>query len=89
VFRQVHHATALERALGLGFDRVYEDLKAVCAGYRIRFDEWPTMIELHPLALQGLAELFDGAAFERLAERLEFRTSERLGATARSLGRCG
>ena len=57
-----------------GFDRAYVDLKTVCAGYRIRFDEWPTMIELHPLALQGLAELFDGAAFERLAERLEFRT---------------
>jgi hypothetical protein len=46
----------------------------VCAGYRIRFAEWPTIIELHPTALWGLAEIFDLVAFERLAERLEFRT---------------
>jgi hypothetical protein len=57
-----------------GFDRVYVDLKIVCAGYHIRFHEWPTIIELHPLALWGLTEIFDPKAFERLAGRLEFRT---------------
>lgn len=34
-----------------GFDRAYAELKIVCAGYHIRFHEWPTIIELHPRAL--------------------------------------
>jgi hypothetical protein len=57
-----------------GFARPFVFFLMGCARYRMRFGEWPTRIALAPAALWELAEILEEQDFDRVCQRVEFRT---------------
>jgi hypothetical protein len=45
-----------------------------CAGYRFRYGEWPTRLELGPHALRALKRVLSAESFARLGELFEVVT---------------
>ena len=60
-----------------GFDKNLIRLRMACAAYNARFGAWPSEARLEPIILQNLAQILDEKNFQRLADKLELRTTTR------------
>jgi hypothetical protein len=53
-------------------------LLLVCAFYRARFDEWPSIVEVHLGIRENLQWVLGDDAFDCLASRLELRVNPQI-----------